>query len=85
VADGVPGARREVEGERGVSEQEASPAVEAARAELAAAIMAAGQHLIAGLDGATAADHTKVDRLLEEIKFRWIVLDELLIEEGQGA
>lgn len=59
-----------------------SPAVEQARAEVIAALLAAGTRILANLDGATAADCAEADRLMDEARFRGIVLNEVLIEEG---
>lgn len=63
----------------------ASPAVEQARADLREALVAAGMQCIANLDGATAEDLAETDRLLDEVRFRGIVLNELLAEEGGDA
>lgn len=64
-----------------MTEPVASPAVEHARAEMIAAIVAAGECIIGLLDGATAEGKAEADRLLNEAKFRGIVLNELLAEE----
>lgn len=60
----------------------ASPNVEQARADLALALVAAGRRCIANLDGATVEDLAETDRLLDEVRFRGIVVNELLAEEG---
>jgi hypothetical protein len=62
-----------------------SPAVAQARADVIAALVAAGERIIANLDGATEADRDEADRLLEGARFHGIVLNELLIEEGGDA
>lgn len=62
-----------------------SPDVAQARADAIAALVAAGERIIANLDGATEADRAEADRLLEDARFRGIVLNELLIEEGDDV
>lgn len=83
MATGVPGAGREVEGERGVNEQAVSPAVEAARARFAKALTAAGELIISQLDnGSTPESLAATDEALDRAKFESIALHELLLEEG---
>lgn len=59
--------------------------VDRARADLIVALLAAGSRVLANLDGATDADRAEADRLMEEARFRGIVLNELLAEESRAA
>ena len=60
-----------------------SAAVEQARAELIAALVRAGEAVIGNLDAPCQARRIEADQALEEARFCGIVLNELLIEEGE--
>jgi len=57
-------------------------AIEQARIEAINALLRAGEAVIANLDGATPDSRAEADRLMKESRFRGIVLNELLAEEG---
>lgn len=64
---------------------EASDAVHQTRNSLVAALLRAGTLCIGNLDGSTPESLAETDRALTEARFRGIVLNELLIEEGNDA
>lgn len=63
---------------------EPSEAVQQARAASIAALIRAGELIIDNLDGATPESRAAADQALEEARFAGIVLNETLLEEGDG-
>lgn len=62
---------------------EVSVAVQQARDELVAAIVRAGTLCIDLLGGSTPELLAETDQALEDARFKGIVLNELLLEEGE--
>lgn len=63
---------------------EVSAKVQQARDEVIVALLHAGGLLIANLDSATPESRAEYDRAMEDAKFKGIVLNELLLEEGNA-
>jgi hypothetical protein len=59
-----------------------SARVQHARDEAVAALVRAGTLCIELLDGSTPEKQAETDRALEDARFKGIVLNELLLEEG---
>lgn len=61
---------------------EVSAKLQQARDELVAALVHAGTLCIELISESTPENHAAADRALDEARFKGIVLNELLIEEG---